>query len=316
MTHRDSRSRGDPAAGPTLAEAIELHVAAMRAKGCTLRSIETVRDESRRHFASWLERQLASLRHEEVAARHESLTRENGPYLADRVMQQLRAVYNTAARSLEGLPDANPVVGIAFNRIRRSRQPVPWGELPAWRQLVEGIRNPVRRDLQLFLLFTGLRSLDARTLRWEHVDLAAGTLHRPRPKGGGDRAFAVPIAREAIDILRRRSLENAALLGGDAGWVFPTRNREGRTTHVQEAKEQRFVAGRKVAHLPSPHRLRDTFAAAASEAGVDPLDLKILTSLDSPATDDPARGPDRPSLEELRAAVESIAELLRSQMDG
>jgi integrase len=56
----------------------------------------------------------------------------------------------------------------------------------------------------LFLVSTGLRSLDARTLRREHVDFAAGTLPRPRPKGGEDQAFTVPriYNRPSIEHLR------------------------------------------------------------------------------------------------------------------
>lgn len=314
MSPSNPERDGPGDAEPTLATAIELHVRAMRAKRCTARSIETLREETARHLADWLERPLASLRRHEVATRHETLTAASGPYVANRVMQQLRAVHNTAARRFEHLSPTNPVVAVTFNRVRRRRQPVPWSELPAWRALVEALRNPVRRDLQLFLLFTGLRSLDARTVRWEHVDLAAATLHRPKPKGGEDRAFTVPIARGVVEILRVRRVENVARFGDDGGWAFPARDRAGRTTHVQEAKEQRWVAGRKVAHLPSPHRLRDTFATAAHEAGVHPLDLKVLMNHALPAADDVTLGYIRPSVEHLRESVEKVAAFLVLRM--
>lgn len=315
---RGRRSRAGsrrPARGPTLAEAIELHLRAMRAKGCVSRSRDAFRDECARHLADWLERPLDSLRRHEVASRHERLSDTSGPWLANRVMQQLRAVWNTAARRFEELPATNPVVAVTFNRVRRRREPIPWRELPAWRAKVERLRNPVRRDLQLFLLFTGLRSLDARTVRWEHVDLNAATLHRPRPKGGEDRAFTVPVARFVLDLLRRRRAGNAALPFLDDGWVFPTRDRAGRVTHVREAKQQRTVAGRKVRHLPSPHRLRDTFATAAHEAGVHPLDLKVLLNHALPAPDDVTQGYIRPSVEHLRGSAEAIARFLLERLD-
>ena len=165
----------------TLAEAIEVHLRAMRAKDCAPRSMEAFVEECARHLADWLDRPLASLSRNEVAVRHEELTERCGPYLANRVLQQFRAVYNTAARRFEELPATNPVVAVTFNRVRRRRDPIPWDRLAAWRRRVDGLANPVRRDLQLFLLFTGLRSLDARTVRWEHLDCARGTLHRPKP---------------------------------------------------------------------------------------------------------------------------------------
>ena len=117
---------------------------------------------------------------------------------------------------------------------------------------MRALRNPVRRDLQLFFLLTGLRSLDARSVRWEEVDLAAGTIHRPRPKGGEDRAFTIPASASVLRLLEGRRDDNRVLPGGDDGWVFPARDRAGRITHVVEPKEQRTVRGRKRRHLPSP----------------------------------------------------------------
>jgi integrase len=299
---------------PTLRQAIDLHLRAMRAKRCARRSVETLREEAARHLADWFDRPLAELTRHEVATRHEQLSESSGPYLANRVMQQLRAVYNTAARRFEALPPINPVIAVTFNRVHRRREPIPWAELPSWQARVLALRNPVRRDLQRFLLFTGLRSLDARSVRWEELDLDAATLHRPRPKGGEERAFTIPIAPFVVDLMCARRADNAARFGNDGGWVFPTRNRAGRLVHVVEAKQQRTIEGKKRRHLPSPHRLRDTFACAAHEAGVHPLDLKVLMNHALPAADDVTMGYIRPSLEHLRASVEAVADFLLERM--
>jgi len=300
--------------GVTVREAIGMHLGAMRARRCARRSLETLAEECARHLGDWMERPLASIRRNECARRHERITDRSGPYVANRVLQQFRAVYNTAARRTEELSVVNPVIAVTFNRVRRRREPIPWAALPEWRRKVAAIANPVRRDLQLFLLFTGLRSLDARTVRWEQVDLAAATIHRPRPKGGEERAFTVPVARCVLELLRRRRAENCALLPDDGGWVFPSRDRRGLVTHVVAAREQRYVDGRKVAHLPSPHRLRDTFATAAHEARVHPLDLKVLMNHALPACDDVTQAYIRPSLEHLRGCVEEIAAFLAGRM--
>ena len=114
-----------------------------------------------------------------------------------------------------------------------------------------------------------------------------------------------------VGLLERRRRDN----GEDAGWVFPTRDASGRVTHVVEAKQQRTVAGRKVPHLPSPHRLRDTFATAAHEAGVHPLDLKVLMNHALPGGD-VTLGYVRPSVEHLRGAVERVAGFLLMRMEG
>ena len=43
--------------------------------------------------------------------------------------------------------------------------------LPAWADRIDAIANPIRRDLRWFILLTGLCDTDARTVRWEHVNL-------------------------------------------------------------------------------------------------------------------------------------------------
>jgi integrase len=310
----NAEKRADAARGVTLREAIEYHQAAMRAKRCAARSVETVREECERHLSDWLGRSLSSITRNECARRHEKVTEESGPYAGNRALQAFRAIYNTAARRFEELPDRPPTVGVTFNRTRRRREPVPWAELPAWYERVQSIANPIRRDLQLFILFTGLRSTDAKTVRWDEVDFEAKTIHRPNPKGGEDRAFTVPVAQEVLDLLHRRSDENPTLFGNDKGWVFPSKDMKGRVTHVAQTKEQRYDnLGRKVGFLPSPHRLRDTFATAGHEARLHPLDLKVLMNHTLPAGD-VTEGYIRPSVEHLRESAERIAEFLLGKM--
>jgi integrase len=220
-------------------------------------------------------------------------------------MRHFRASYRTLARRTD-LPPC-PTSAVTMNRAKRKRQPITWDGLPAWREAVEAIGNPIRRDFQFFVLFTGLRSLDARTVRFEDVDFERGTIHRPCPKGGSDRAFTLPVSDFVLGILRRRREENHELYPDDEGWVFPTRDAKGRVTHVQEAKEQRYADGRKVAHLPSPHRLRDTFASAAHEAGVDWFSLKTLMNHTLSNSGDVTAGYVRPDGEHLRGCAERIS---------
>ncbi len=300
--------------GTTFEEAINWHLAAMQAKGCAQRSIAVIPEESQRHLSDWLKRPIAGISRNECATRHERITERSGPYAANRALQHFRTVYNTANRRMEGLPP-NPVIGVTFNKVKRRRDPILWENLPAWKSRVDEIKNPIRRDLQLFLLFTGLRSQDARTVRWEHVDFDAATVHRPKPKGGEDRAFTVPAAASVLDILRHRRDENDLIYPDDKGWVFPSQNMKGDVVHVAQAKEQRYDEnGKKVGHLPSPHRLRDTFASAAHEARVHPMDLKILMNHRLSGSDDVTEGYIRPSIEHLRGAAESVAQFLLGKM--
>ncbi len=305
----NEEKRAVAAQGTTLRQAIEWHVTSMKARRCAPLSMSTLRDSLARHLGDWLDRPLSSIRASECASRHQKIA---GRYAANRVMQAFRACWRTAANRLDDLPPC-PIRAVTFHKTVRRREPIELTELSKWARAVDAIQNPVRRDLQLFILLTGLRSTDARTVRWEHVDFEKGTIHRPKPKGGEERAFTVPVAGVVLDLLRRRKDENPVIYGDDRGWVFPSKNMQGQVTHVAQTKEQRYVGGKKTTTYPSPHRLRDTFATAAHSAGVDQLSLKVLMNHSLPGGD-VTEGYIRPQDARLRDAAERIAALLVERM--
>lgn len=316
------RKREESVRGVTLAEAMEWHHEAMRADECSPRSIESMKYEVGLYLADWLKRPLAEITRNDCATRHARITEQHGPYAANRSMRFFRACYRTADKRLEEDLPRCPVVAVNFNKERRRQEPIPWSRLPVWAKAIDTLANPVRRDLQYFVLFTGLRREDACTVRWEHVNLTdepivlgkvevpPGCIHRPKPKGGVDRAFTVPLSAHALDILRRRRAENVQLVPDDGGWAFPTRNVRGEVTCVQEMKEKPIEPFGKI---PSPHRLRDTFATAASEAGLARQEIKLLMNHVLPQGD-VTDGYIRNSPEHLLGCVERVASFLSARL--
>lgn len=252
--------------GPTLAEACSMYTERLRKAGKRPSSIVTVEreigDRERSYLKRWLDRPLASITGKECRSRHEQITLDNGPHVANRVLRELRVIWNhiskeAAAGTIEGMATgavfpANPTIAVVWNKeggtdeyVERRREPIPWSNLPTWRTKVGGIENPVRRDYNIVCLLTGLRRNDAASMRWEHVNLTdepfdtrvwnankkaweavtlpPRTVLRPSPKGGAKRSFSVPLSSELIKILARRRQDNAALYSNDSGWVFPTR---------------------------------------------------------------------------------------------
>jgi integrase len=259
-------------------------------------------------LSDWRRRPLAEITRQDVLARHKKLTETNGPVAANNVLRWLRAVYNAAMIVHEDLPP-NPciVLGDRWNREVRRRAPVTWERLGDWSLWLNGelrIRNPVRADLLQFILFTGLRSTDAATVRWSEIKLDKKTLHRPCPKGGEDRAFDIPLSDFLIELLERRKQENPVLFGKRCPWVFPTFDRHHHLSHVSELKE---------AGQPSPHRLRDTFATAAHEAGVSLFDTKILMNHALPLGD-VTEGYMRPTMEHLAKQQKRISDFLLAKL--
>ena len=76
-------------------------------------------------------------------------------------------------------------------------------DLAAWWENVKTVRNPMRRELALFELLTGLRMTDARKSSEQHLDETAKTLFIPKPKGGRRRAFTLPLSDAAIGCIHR-----------------------------------------------------------------------------------------------------------------
>lgn len=255
-------------------------------------------------LSDWQARPLAEITRQDVLTRHRKLTGDIGPVGANNVLRWFRAVYNAAMIVHESLtPNPCIVLGDRWNREVRKRAPVPWDRLAEWGLWVDGelrTRNPVRADLFLFIIFTGLRSTDAATVKWHDVNLKDRKLHRPSPKGGADRAFDVPLSDFLVEVLDRRKADNPILYGKACPWVFPAFDRHGKVSHVSELKE---------GGQPSPHRLRDTFATAAHEAGIASLDIKILMNHALPQGD-VTEDYMRPTLDHLRAQQERISKFL------
>jgi hypothetical protein len=108
----------------------------------------------------------------------------------------VRAIYNTALKEYD--LRANPTVAVHWNKEERRQEPIAWTDLPAWRTAI-GELSAVRRDYQLVVLLTGLRQMDAATIRWKHVDFEARTLHRPNPRAG---TLRDPKPIEALQVAR------------------------------------------------------------------------------------------------------------------
>ena len=318
----------------TLREAMEVHVSAMRKKRRVERSIVDFQADIERYLGDWLDRPLVSIEPEECDARHTTISERNGPVVANKAMKNLRAAWRSTRKMHRQLPE-HPVGGVTMNKVNRRREPIAWSALPAYWAQVEALGNPVRRDLRHFMLLTGLRSTDAKTLRWEEVNLTdepiehspgvtipPGCVYRPRPKGGEDRAFTAPLSSFVLEMLARRRLENRMGFGDDEGWAFPTHDEDGRVTHVRETKEVRDMRGpdgkylrspngtiRKESIMPSAHRLRDTFATACREAGVPRMETKALMNHRLPEGD-VTEGYQWLSEEHLRKYVDRVTAFL------
>ena len=181
--------------------------AAITKEAKSIRTIADYQDKFDRHLKDWHDKPLASIKREDVVQEHAAITERarkaragqkysSGKYAANGTMRFARAVWNYAKDELEtpGLPERNPFrSGKLFHKEKARSTGMGVAELPAWWAQLQALANPIRRELHLFMLLTGLRRTDVLTARWANFDSARPSLRLPSPKGGEERAFELPL---------------------------------------------------------------------------------------------------------------------------
>lgn len=266
--------------GPTLRQGLELHVTAMQRRRRSERSVKQIQDEVKRYLAAWLDRPLVELAAAGLDAACNALMEARGAVAgavnppgaatAKRLLAHVSAIW-TSTGKLHDLPLRSPAKGVTPHVLLPRQERIPDADLPAWLERVQKL-TPVRRDLHLFCLFSGLRSESARSLRWDDVDWERSLLHVRKAKG--DRPYTIPLAATHLELLRRRQRENVpefGPFGGDHGWVFPGISRG--TKRVQPVASGRPWKRDEESKLPGLHALRRTFNSVAQEIGI-PLESR------------------------------------------
>ena len=230
----------------------------------TIADMDDIRD---RYFGEkWLNRPLRDIGHDRDGVKdlHNRLTAERGPYAANHAIRALRSVYRAARLLRPELPPP-PTEVIKMNPEPKRKAVIR--DLPGWWAKVRALKNPVRRDLHIFMLLTGMRRGATVEARAEDFHPAEGYLHVPRPKGGPDRAFNLPLSTYLVELLEARVADNREVFGADCPWLWPSHTSA--SGHVQEPKEP---------DLPSPHVSRHTFITACHDAGLRETDIKLIVN--------------------------------------
>jgi integrase len=220
----------------------------------------------------WLDAPLAQIAGspEAIKSEHDRLTLRNGPGAADASLQLVRTLHRHVTLTGLSLPPWPTRAYVAHGiKNRAQERQIPEKDLPAWRAKVDRIKDPLKRELMLFGLFSGLRNEDACTLRWEHLNVRDRRFHQPEPKGGERKKFDLPLSDEILRILwrARKAARNAGI--ADSPWVFPSmRTKSG---HIANLHAQ--VDGEKIA---GGHHLRHTITNIMKSAGVWESDAAVI----------------------------------------
>ncbi|NUQ60902.1 MAG: tyrosine-type recombinase/integrase [Pirellulales bacterium] len=252
-------------------------------------------------------RKVSTLKPKEIETWHQGLGEKRprsdgkkgrllgGPYVANRCLELLSAMYGRAPRL--GFTGSNPTQHVPpFQEQARDRFLQP-AELPRFFQSLAQ-EPPIYQDFYLLALLVGARKANLLAMRWAEADFDAAEW-KVVAKGG--KAVTINLCPEAISILRRRRLE----VTGE--WVFPAQKRGASTGHLTEPKPawKRIC---KRAGLPDLriHDCRRSFGSwqALSGASLIQIGKALGHRPGSPATAVYARLTD----ESVRRSIETAAE--------
>lgn len=247
---------------------------------------------------------LADKKPSQITGREvETLIRRIGkehPYMANRVLALVRAVFNRAVRKGQ-VKGQNPALGIEpFREEARERRLLPH-EIARFLEAVAGEPNEAMRDYVLLSLYTGARKANVLAMRWEEIDFAGHTWRIPLTKNGT--AQTIPLEEDELAILERRRKDI------DSPWVFPGTGASG---HLAEPKSgwARILKRAGIEDLRL-HDLRRSLASFMVDSGASlPVIGKTLnhqsqatTAIYARLSLDPVREAKRAAHGALRAAA-------------
>lgn len=205
-----------------------------------------------------------------VEERHHEITRENGPYAANHFGRAFRRLYRYAQAKLDRtLPMVAWSQVVTWNPEKRDSSGMDDAELGDWFAQLADLKNAVRREFHLFTLLSGSRPDALSKARWADLDVRRRALRIPEPKGGPDRAFAIPLSRPMLaSLIRARKAGRKVAPRQSATFVFPSP--DSASGHIAEWKEDRTELAKW------GKQLRQSYVIAAEVLDVSERTLKRL----------------------------------------
>ena len=183
-------------------------------------------------------------------------TTRNGIYTANRLIQNLHAIFN---KGIEwGLCDKNPCIGIKKHKEKSRDRYVDTKEMNIFLKTVEEEPNKMIADFFLTCLYTGARKGNVLSMKWENINFKDKMWYVPDTKNGEPQN--VPLDDIAIEVLNRRKENNSTK------WVFPSELSA--SGHLEEPKKvwHRIVKKAGIRNLRI-HDLRRTLGSWMANNG-------------------------------------------------
>jgi integrase len=259
---------------------------------------------------------VAAVKFGDIDRLHRHVTDSRGPYAANRTVATLTKMFGLAVRW--GYRTDNPCKGVAANRETKRRRYLKDDELPRLLKAMAAHPNRGAVNIVRMLLLTGGRVGEVLAMRWEDVDLGAGTWHKRAAATKQKTDHSVPLSAPARALLSEIAAEQAK---GGAKQVFVFPGRSSASGHYADLnffwKDLRDAAGIPDVRL---HDLRHSVASVLASSGIS---LPIIGELLGHAT--PAMtsryahifmDAQRAAIERVGAVVEAAGRSETSKNDG
>lgn len=233
-------------------------------------------------------KKVADVERTDIRALHAKVTKNAGPYQANRVHALLSKMFNYAIG--EKLRSDNPCVGIERNEeIKRERYLTP-AEIAKLTDALGAHEDQQAANIIRLLVLTGARRGEALAARWSQFNLEEGVWSKPPSSTKQKKAHRVPLSAPARQLIADLHKES-----GTGEFVFPAASKTGHRVEVKyNWQDVAKAAGLKDTRI---HDLRHTYASILASAGMSLPIIGALLGHSQPATtaryahllDDPLR---------------------------
>jgi integrase len=238
-------------------------------------------------------------------ALHRKLTRETGPYAANRTMAMLSKMFSLAIRW--NMRTDNPTKGIERNAETKRKRYLSGDELARLTKALAEYPDKQSADIIRVLLLTGCRKGEALAMRWSDIDLSTGVWTKlastTKQKADHSAPLSAPVRQLLAEIREQQTVQRRVF----SEWVFPTN--DSKADHRVDVSKawRRLLRSADITIPLRIHDLRHSFASQLASGGASLPLIGALLGHSNPATthryahlfDDPQR-----------AAVEKVGAII------
>ena len=263
----------------SVGEALDQYAKACERAGRSKHHILHINENKNRYLRSICPLRLTGISKSQARHLHDHITDHHGPVAANRALGDLRAAYNYAFKrtDYDDYFRANPVTGVDFNPESPREEMIETHEMASWATLLSSLENPLRQEMHLLTLYSGLRPGSVASIERNWICLSERKIAIPRLKSG--RPFLLPLSHQMVGCISR-ALTQSQIIFPDARWLFPTRSTRARKI-IPVAVWREKKMPKKTWHI-----LRHSHRTTAQRIGVDAINARLLLDHRLPGIDE------------------------------